>query len=75
MDSILNRPEITHLVADPAQQQDNVTPLLNQCVGMLRDLGSKKIVQPEDLRKLDATVKGYSERYACNFDQRSTPLY
>lgn len=62
MEDILNKPNITQVVATPSQNNDNVTPLLNECVNLLQELGHKKVVQPEDLQKLNATVQGYSER-------------
>ena len=45
-----------------AHAEQASTPMLEECLALIQDIAGRRNVQPEDLHKLDISLKGYTDR-------------
>lgn len=62
LDDLLSKSEEVQIVSPPPTQ-DLVRPVLDEAVSLLKELRDADVVRPDDLRKLDASVRSYAEEY------------
>ncbi len=62
LDDLLSKSEEVQIVTPP-QSQDYVKPILDEAISILKELREADMVRPDDLRKLDASIRSYAEKY------------
>ena len=62
LDDLLSKSEEVQTIT-PLPAQDYMMPVLNEAVSLLKELRDVDVVTAEDLRKLEASVSSYAERY------------
>ena len=64
LDDLLTKSEQVQTVIS-MPNQDHLEPVLVEVLSLLKELREVDVVRPDDLRKLDASVTSYAERYVC----------
>lgn len=62
LDDLLSKSEEVQIVTPPPSQ-DLVKPVLDEAVSLFKELRDADVIRPDDLRKLNASVRSYAEEY------------
>ena len=62
LDDLLSKSEEVQIVT-PSSSQDLVKPVLDEAVSLLKELRDADVIRPDDLHKLNASVRSYAEEY------------
>lgn len=65
IDKLLEKTEIFR-AATPAESQDQLGPMLEQCLTVLQNLQSSDAAKPENYEKLQDSMRGYFDRYVSH---------
>lgn len=70
LDGLLSKSQEINTITPPPSQ-DYVKPILSEVVSLLKELRETEVIKPDDLHKLDASVKCYVERYVQSHKEQS----